>query len=735
MNAVTTTEARAVNTAASSAANVLQAADPSKYMILVPLSRLVLRRTGRNVRKTPRMSIPELAASIQRVGLLQNLIVIPAADGLHYEVVAGGRRLAALKLLAKKHRIAKDWDVPCLQVADGTARTASLTENVQREAMHPADQFEAFAALVAEGRPIEDIAADFSVTPLVVQRRLKLANVSPRLMADYRADAVSLDQLMALAGTDDHAAQESRFLRRPDSGSATLRICANASPSGKSTLTGIRWCASSGWTPTSRRAAVSAATCSRKAMTRACTSTDAALLERLAQDKLAGIAAEVKAEGWAWADATPGMTHADLHAFQRAPRERREPNKREAQRIEKLQAKMHELAEAVDAAMDADDEDKADALQEEGEALGEQLQALEEGLQGYAASVKAAAGAIVTIDRNGEAVIHRGLLREAEAKALRTLEKLRQGFGSVEGEAESGNETEDDEQPKTAAMSDRLAQRLSAHRTAALQIEVARHPQTALAAVVHSMVQTVLQERHYGHGLPLGVSLKVQDRLEGMAPDWPESPAAVALRELQQVVGEALPEDSAELFAALLAKPQDELVRLLAVCVASTVDVVTLRTTQRQPGGELAQAVGFDMAAWWTPTAEGYFKHVSKAVILDAVGEYAPEHVTRLAKLKKADIASEAERLADGTGWMPAIFTKADVPEESPQVAQQNGAEEAATIPGTQAGRRDAGIGDSHRGGQVDPAGPAAGAATAHRSDLQRAQLRLPAGAQRASGA
>ena len=105
--------------------------------------------------------------------------------------------------------------MPCLQVADGTARTASLTENVQREAMHPADQFEAFAALVAEGRPIEDIAADFSVTPLVVQRRLKLANVSPRLMADYRADAVSLDQLMALAGTDDHAAQEAAYYEAP----------------------------------------------------------------------------------------------------------------------------------------------------------------------------------------------------------------------------------------------------------------------------------------------------------------------------------------------------------------------------------------------------------------------------------------------------------------------------------------------------------------------------------------
>jgi len=673
MNAVTTTEARAVN----SAANVLQAADPSKHMILVPLSRLVLRPTGRNVRKTvPRMSIPELAASIQRVGLLQNLIVIPATDGLHYEVVAGGRRLAALKLLAKKHRIAKDWDVPCLQVADGTARTASLTENVQREAMHPADQFEAFAALVAEGRPIEDIAADFSVTPLVVQRRLKLANVSPRLMADYRADAVSLDQLMALAGTDDHAAQEAAYYDAPQwqrhPSHLRERLTEREIDAYRHPL--VRFVGLDAYEQAGggiRRDLFAEGDAGVYL-------TDAALLERLAQEKLAGIAATVRAEGWAWVDATPGVTHADLHAFQRAPRERREPRKREAQRIEKLQAKMQEVAEAVDAAMDADDEDRADALQEEGEALGEQLQALEDGLQGYGANVKAAAGAIVTIDRNGEAVIHRGLMREAEAKALRTLEKLRQGFSDPD--AANDDEGEEDEAPKAAAISDRLAQRLSAHRTAALQIEVAQHPQVALAALVHGMVQTVLQGRYYGHDLPLGVSLKVQDRLEGMAPDWPHSVAAVALRELQQAWGDKLPEDSAELFAALLAKPQDELVKLLAVCVASTVDVVTPRATPHQPGEELAQAVGLDMAAWWQPTAEGYFKHVPKAAVLQAVGEFAPESVNRLAKLKKADIASEAERLVNGTGWMPAIFKTEDAPEEGPQDAKWEGAQEVTTV-------------------------------------------------------
>ncbi|MBE1042947.1 hypothetical protein IH768_25445, partial [Escherichia coli] len=49
----------------------------------------------------------------------------------------------------------------------------------------------------------------------------------------------------------------------------------------------------------------------------------------------------------------------------------------------------------------------------------------------------------------------------------------------------------------------------SAHRTAALQIEVARHPQVALAALVHGMVQKVLQPDAYGDGLPLGVRLTV----------------------------------------------------------------------------------------------------------------------------------------------------------------------------------------------------------------------------------
>lgn len=673
MNAVLKTETVAIEAAAP-----LEVADPTKNLILVPLSQLLPRRSKRNVRTTPRQSIPELAASIARIGLLQNLIVIASADGEAYEVVAGDRRLTALKLLAKKKRIPTDYEVPCLLVADASARTVSLAENVQRENMHPADQFAAFAALVKEGRPVEDIAADFGVSPLVVQRRLKLANVSPRLMADYRAGGVTLEQLMALTITDDHAAQEAAFYGAPEWQRSPSKLRERLTEREiNATHALVRFVG----LDTYRQAGGGIRRDLFAEGDAGTYLTDTAVLETLVRDKLATLAEDVRGEGWAWVEAVPHLAYEERQAFQNAPRHRREPTTREARRIASLETRLEKIDAELEEACDAEDEAKAEKLEQRRDQVVGELQDAEDALQGYAPEVREVAGAIVTIDRNGEAVIHRGLLREAEAKALRTLEKLRRGFGSTEGEAANDEHEDADDAPKAASLSDRLAQRLSAHRTAALQIEVARHPHVALAALVHDMVQTVLQPDAYGDGLPLGVRLTAQDRLEGMAPDWPESPAAVALRELQQVAGEALPEDSAELLAVLLAKSQDELVRLLAVCVASTVDVVTPRATPHQPGAELAQAVGLDMAAWWKPTAEGYFKHVPKAVILDAVGAFAPESVTRLAKLKKADIASEAERLADGTGWMPAIF-KAAGPQDAAQEAgpEQDAPEDAEAM-------------------------------------------------------
>jgi ParB family chromosome partitioning protein len=648
MNAITKIKARAVAS--------FDRADPTRNLILVPLGQLLPRHSKLNVRKTARrLSIPELAASISRVGLLQNLIVVLAADGEHYEVVAGDRRLTALKLLAKKKRIAADHDVPCLLVADASARTVSLAENILREAMHPADQFEAFAALVKEGRPVEDIAADFGVSPLVVQRRLKLANVSPRLMTDYRGGDVTLEQLMALTITDDHCAQEAAFYDAPQwqRGSAALRerlIAREVSAAH----------------PLARFVGVDAYTAAGGQVIRDLFAEDdsglylgdTTLLAQLTQAKLDTLAADLRAEGWAWVEAVPHLSHADRQAFHTARQQAREPNAREARRIASLQARIERADAALDAAYETEDEDKAATLQQRCNVLNDNLNAIQAGLLDYAPDVRAVAGAIVTVGPDGEPVTLRGLLREAEARALDALERLKRGLAGPSSTARAddpGDET-DDAEPIAASLTDRLAQRLSAHRTAALQIEVARHPQVALAALVHGMVQIALHDQYCGHDLPLGVKLTIQDRLAAIAPDWPESPAAVALRDMRQAQAAALPTDSDQLFAVLLAMPQNALVTLLAVCVAPTVDVVTLRASQDRPGQELAQAVGLDMAAWWKPSADGYFKHVSKAAILDAARAFAPSEVNHLAKLKKGDLATEAERLASDTGWMPAVF-------------------------------------------------------------------------------
>jgi ParB-like chromosome segregation protein Spo0J len=96
----------------------------------IPLSQLV--PSPDNVRKTDRMNgIAGLDANIEAKGLLQNLQVRPAANGT-FEVVAGGRRLAALKLLAKKKALAKDAPVACNVLAKGRGRTARRARSRHR---------------------------------------------------------------------------------------------------------------------------------------------------------------------------------------------------------------------------------------------------------------------------------------------------------------------------------------------------------------------------------------------------------------------------------------------------------------------------------------------------------------------------------------------------------------------------------------------------------------------------
>jgi ParB family chromosome partitioning protein len=192
-------------------------------MQTLPLHCLALSTL--NVRQTERdADIATLAEDIAASGLKQNLVVIPAhfstvdlPEGSNYgdkfEVVAGGRRLQALQLLAEDGRLEHDWPVPVMVEPRESARQTSLSENLHRVAMNPADEFEAFAAIVdqaekkGEGDPIATCAKRFGVTRTHVEGRLRLAALAPEVLDALRTGKIGVESAKAYAITSDHEHQ------------------------------------------------------------------------------------------------------------------------------------------------------------------------------------------------------------------------------------------------------------------------------------------------------------------------------------------------------------------------------------------------------------------------------------------------------------------------------------------------------------------------------------------------
>ncbi len=618
----------------------------------IALSRL--RASRRNVRKTGSAPLEPLAESIARVGLLQNLIVIP--DGDDYGVVGGRRRLAALRLLAKKKRLAKHQTIPCLIVPDDSAVTVSLTENVQREAMHSADQFEAFKALVDEGRPIEDIAADFGVTPLVVQRRLKLARVSPRLLADYRTDQVTLEQLMALAITDDHRAQETAYYEAPqwerDAIALRRRLTdteVDASRSALARFVGIENYTAAGG---ELRRDLFAEEDSGVYLT------DAGLLRRLVTAKLEAVTVQIKTEGWKWVDAMPTLGYSELSAFRRTAQIEREPNARERKRLAKLEAEQGRIEDALLAAEEAGDEDAAAPLYEQGDQVGQALDTLYASLLAYSPEAMAQAGAIVTLNRDGDLVVHRGLVRPEAAKAAQAYKAAAEGKrGGTDGNP--GDDSVEGGSGKPAkTVSERLARNLSAHRSAALQLELAHKPDVALAALTHRLALQVFYRGYGGQSL-VQVEALQQGDLSRHAANLEGGKSVTEFDALRTAWRERLPAGAEDLFESLLAYKRADLLALLAVCTAATLDAVTSSEHDRR-ADPLARAVKLDMSVYWTASAENYFDHVSKGQILEGFKAFKPGEVNRVAGYKKATMAAEAGQYAVAAKWLPAMLTVSD---------------------------------------------------------------------------
>ncbi|WP_292408540.1 ParB/RepB/Spo0J family partition protein, partial [Mesorhizobium sp.] len=450
---------------------------PMTETIIIPLNKLDL--DPKNVRKTySAEGIAALAGSIRADGyrLLQNLVVRKGDKKGRYFVTAGGRRRAALNLLAEKGEIAKDFPVECKERAGEDAKATSLAENVLREDMHPVDQYEAFRDLADEGKSVPDIAARFGTTETIVRRRLALGRVSPRLLEAYRNEDMTFEQLSAFTISDDHEAQERIWNELP----AWNRYASNirSALAGEGVRAGDKRVKFLGGLDAYEAAGgtVRRDLCDDKEGGFA---VDVVKLDALVAAKLESAAKAVKAEGWKWVEIMPDVSYDTFQAYGRRYPEQVPLSEAEQAELDQLTAEYDDLAELIGA--EAADEE-ADAKIEE---IDKRITALQDRTEIYTPEAFEIGGAIVTLTNYGDVRIERGLVRPEDDRD-----------DEADGDDEGGNSVEKPQeagQPKVTH-SAALVEDLTAQKTAALRVELANNHEIALAAVVHAMLLSVIYD-------------------------------------------------------------------------------------------------------------------------------------------------------------------------------------------------------------------------------------------------
>ena len=451
-------------------------------VVTVPYSSL--HPSPLNARTAPLTGIPALAVNIRAKGLLQNLVIheFKGTRGKQrkYGVCAGQRREAALDLLFEQKHITADYPVPVRIVSEGEALAISLIENSEREGLDPFDVLRSYRLLAEEGRSVDYIAALFSATPVTVKRRMKLANVSGRLLALLREDAITLDQLAALALADDHETQEhiwfdaNEWQRQPSYlRQAITRAEIDASRSRLVRFVGLTvYEAAGGYV---RRDLFSDDQ-------NAGYIADSELLQRLVAQKLDAAAEEVRAEGWGWAETRVERDFLELNRHGRLRPVQRPHTEDEQSEMDSLTAQQDGLAEKLEALSEDDENayEEADRLNDEIERVNAALLALESRAEVWDAQQMAEAGAFVIIGPQGELLIERGLVRRENSAALDAAGATVTGTPEAETPDTSGAPA-----PKVRPVhSAKLCQRLTAHRTAAIRAELVAQPSVALAALL-----------------------------------------------------------------------------------------------------------------------------------------------------------------------------------------------------------------------------------------------------------
>ena len=627
------TERKSSRKPAKTQETVLSALLAQTEEVSVPLASLI--KSPLNVRTVPYSveSVSELADSIKGVGLLQNLVV-HALPGDRYGVAAGGRRLAALNMLAERGILTADWPVRVKVIPQELATAASMTENGHRRDMHPAEQIAGFRAMAQEGKTPAQTGDLLGYSPRHVQRMLKLADLAPVILDALAEDRITTEHCQALALENDTARQVQVFEAACQSGwggKPDVRVIRNLITESEVAVAGnskFRFVGADAFSPDELRTDLFS---DDEGGYVDCVALDAALLE-----KLQAVAEFLReAEGWGWCAGRMepvGECREDAGTYRCLPEPEAVLTEPEAVLTEAEEERLNELMTRYDALENQCEE--SDLLEAE-----MKLMRCMAKVRAWTPEMRAGGGVVVSW-RYGNVCVQRGVQLRSEDDVADDADRTEQ----VQEKASVGG------------ISLPLLTKMSSERTLAVQAALMQQPDKSLALLAWTLCLNVFGSGAYSK--PAQISLECKHySLTSDAPSGKEGVAFMALMAEKARLAALLPEGWSRDMTTFLSLSQEVLLSLLSFCTACSLNGVQTREcghTSRSPLDTLETAIGFHMRDWWQPTKANFFGHLKKPQIIAALNEAGLSGAARDAeKMKKGDAAEHAEHHMKDNRWVP----------------------------------------------------------------------------------